>query len=59
MRSRTDAELTRLKTEYRDGFASVKESINTTNQLVNGKVKLVKEELTREISKVKKMVVLI
>ena len=54
-----DSDLSRLKNEYRDGFASVKESINTTNQLVNGKVKLVKEELTREISNVKKMVVLI
>ncbi|CAK8676556.1 unnamed protein product [Clavelina lepadiformis] len=54
-----ETEFKRLKNEYRDGFESVKESINTTNRLVNGKVKLVKDELSREITNVKKMVVLI
>jgi len=54
-----DGELSRLKQEYREGFASVKESITATNSLVNGKVKLVKEELTKDINNVKKMVVLI
>ena len=54
-----DGEMQRLKQEYRDGFESVKESITATNSLVNGKVKLAKEELSKEINNVKKMVVLI
>jgi len=54
-----ETEFSRLKKEYRDGFESVKESIDTTNRLVNGKIKLVKDDLSRDISNVKKMIVLI
>lgn len=54
-----ESEFARLKSEYRDGFDSVKESINTTNKLVNGKIQLVKDEVTRDINNVKKMIVLI
>nr|CAB3244526.1 protein FAM81A [Phallusia mammillata] len=54
-----ESEFARLKSEYRDGFESVKESIDTTNKLVNGKIKLVKDEVTRDLNNVKKMIVLI
>ncbi|XP_002130438.2 protein FAM81A [Ciona intestinalis] len=53
------SELAQLKSEYREGFSSVRESIDTTNRLVNGKLKLMEDQLTREINNVKKMVVLI
>lgn len=56
---RFEEEMSRLKSEYREGFASVKESIDTTNRLINGKIKLVKDELTRDLTTIKKMVVLI
>lgn len=56
---RLQDDISRLKAEYREGFASVKESIDTTNRLINGKIKLVKDELTRDINNIRKMVVLI
>ncbi|XP_039257368.2 protein FAM81A-like [Styela clava] len=56
---RLDQDISKLKSEYRESFASVKESIDTTNRLINGKIKLVKDEMTRDINNIRKMVVLI
>lgn len=49
----------KLRSEYSESFASVKESLDSTNRLINAKIKLVKDELAKEINGVRKMIVLV
>ena len=49
----------RLKQECRQGFATVHESITNSKQVLEGKLLLSEEQLRKEISHVRKMVVLV
>ncbi|ELU06030.1 hypothetical protein CAPTEDRAFT_149793 [Capitella teleta] len=58
--SRRQAEdLAKLKREMREGFAAVHESISNMKQILDGKRKLLEEQLRKEIGQIRKMVVLI
>ena len=56
---RQNDDLLRLKRECRDGFSTVHESISNMKVVVDGKRKLLEEQLRKEISQIRKMVVLI
>jgi len=49
--SQIGAEMAKLKKEYRDGFTSLKESINSTNKLTDTKFKLFKEKVNRDVKR--------
>lgn len=49
MRRKMELDVRNLKKEYREGFESVRESINATNRLTDTKLKLFKENITRDI----------
>lgn len=51
--------LNRLKSECRQGFASVHESITNSKGVLEGKLTLSEEQLRKEISHVKNLVVLV
>lgn len=49
----------RLKREFREGFATVHESITNMKHVMDGKRKLLEEQIKKEIGQIRKMVVLI
>jgi len=51
--------LEKLKRECRQGFATVHESITDSKGLLEGKLTLSEEQLRKEISHIKKMVVVV
>ena len=57
--SKQQAEIQRLKSECREGFVTVHESITNMKQVMEGKRKLLEEQIRKEISQIRKMVVLI
>ena len=52
-------ELAKLKIECREGFTTVQESIVNMKKVMDGKYRLLEEQIKREISSIRKMVVLI
>lgn len=56
---RIDRDMMKLRREYSESFNAVKESLDTTNRLINAKIKLLKDELAKEINGVRKMIVLL
>lgn len=56
---KSSEEVQRLKRECREGFSAVHESITNMKQVVEGKRKLMEEQLRKEISQIRKMVVLV
>lgn len=56
---RIDHDMVKLRREYGESFNAVKESLDATNRLINAKIKLVKDELAKEINGVRKMIVLL
>ena len=48
-----------VRRECRDGFAVVHESITNMKQVMDGKRKLLEEQIRKEIAQIRKMVVLI
>ena len=56
---RQTGEIARLKKEAREGFATVHETISHMKQVMDGKRKLLEEQIRKEIAQIRKMVVLI
>ena len=56
---RQTGEIQRLKKECREGFATVHETISHMKQVMDGKRKLLEEQIRKEIAQIRKMVVLI
>ena len=56
---RQSEDTAKLKRECREGFATVHESISNMKQVMDGKRRLLEEQLRKEISAIRKMVVLI
>lgn len=52
-------DITKLKRECREGFATVHESISNVKTVMEGKRKLLEDQLRKEIGQVRKMVVLV
>ncbi|KAK3588380.1 hypothetical protein CHS0354_018181 [Potamilus streckersoni] len=52
-------EISKIKRETRDGFSTVHESISNMKTVMDGKRKLLEEQLRKEISQLRKMVVLV
>lgn len=52
-------EFARLKRETREGFSTVHESITNMKTVMEGKRKLLEDQLRKEISQIRKMVVLV
>ncbi|KAL3866732.1 hypothetical protein ACJMK2_044013 [Sinanodonta woodiana] len=52
-------EIAKIKRETRDGFSTVHESISNMKTVMDGKRKLLEEQLRKEISQLRKMVVLV
>lgn len=56
---RNTDEIARLKRECREGFATVHESISNVKTVMEGKRKLLEDQLKKEIGQIRKMVVLV
>jgi hypothetical protein len=56
---RQNVEHTRLKQECREGFTTVHDSIGNMKSVMDGKRRLLEEQLKRDIASIKKMVVLV
>ncbi len=56
---RQKEDIDKLKRECREGFSTVHESISNMKQVMDGKRKLLEEQLRKEIGQIRKMVVLI
>ena len=56
---RNTEEITKLKRECREGFATVHESISNVKTVMEGKRKLMEDQLRKEIGQIRKMVVLV
>lgn len=52
-------EINKLKRDTRDGFSTVHESISNMKTVMEGKRKLLEDQLRKEISQIRKMVVLV
>lgn len=52
-------EFARLKRECREGFSTVHESITNMKTVMEGKRKILEDQLRKEISQIRKMVVLV
>ncbi|KAK7450217.1 hypothetical protein BaRGS_00039965 [Batillaria attramentaria] len=52
-------DVTKLKRECREGFATVHESISNVKTVMEGKRKLLEDQLRKEIGQIRKMVVLV
>jgi hypothetical protein len=52
-------EFARLKRETREGFSTVHESITNMKTVMEGKRKILEDQLRKEISQIRKMVVLV
>lgn len=52
-------EFSKLKREVREGFATVHESISNMKTVMEGKRKILEDQLRKEISQIRKMVVLV
>lgn len=51
-------ELAKAKREFREGFTSVHDSISNAKKVLEGKSKLLEDKLKKDISQVRKLVVL-
>merc|ERR1719427_247839 len=49
--ARAEGEMAKLKKEYREGFDSLRESINATNRLTDTKFKLFKEKANKDLKR--------
>ena len=58
-KKRSSEDVGHVKRECRDGFTVVHESITNMKQVMDGKRKLLEEQIRKEISQIRKMVVLI
>ena len=56
---RQKGDLDKLKRKCREGFSSVHDSISNMKQVMEGKRKLLEEQLRKEIGQIRKLVVLI
>ncbi|XP_041361749.1 protein FAM81A-like [Gigantopelta aegis] len=56
---RQHEEIAKLKRECREGFSTVHESISNMKLVVEGKRKLLEDQLRKEISQIRKMIVLV
>lgn len=56
---RNAEEIAKLKRECREGFATVHESISNVKTVMEGKRKLLEDQLRKEIGQIRKMVVLV
>ncbi|KAL8562626.1 hypothetical protein ACOMHN_011198 [Nucella lapillus] len=56
---RNSDEIAKLKRECREGFATVHESISNVKTVMEGKRKLLEDQLKKEIGQIRKMVVLV
>ena len=52
-------DINKLKRDTRDGFSTVHESISNMKTVMEGKRKLLEDQLRKEISQIRKMVVLV
>ena len=52
-------DVSKLKRDTRDGFSTVHESISNMKTVMEGKRKLLEDQLRKEISQIRKMVVLV
>lgn len=52
-------EFSKLKSECREGFSTVHESISNMKTVMDGKRKILEDQLRKEISQIRKMVVLV
>jgi transcriptional regulator of heat shock response len=52
-------EIAKVKRDTRDGFSTVHESISNMKTVMEGKRKLLEDQLRKEISQIRKMVVLV
>jgi hypothetical protein len=52
-------EFSKLKRECREGFSTVHESISNMKTVMDGKRKILEDQLRKEISQIRKMVVLV
>lgn len=52
-------EFSKLKREVREGFSTVHESISNMKTVMEGKRKILEDQLRKEISQIRKMVVLV
>lgn len=56
---RLSEELAKLKRECREGFSTVHESISNMKTVMEGRRKLLEDQLRKELSQIRKMVVLV
>ena len=56
---RNAEDISKLKRECREGFATVHESISNVKTVMEGKRKLLEDQLRKEIGQIRKMVVLV
>ena len=56
---RQKEETDKLKRECREGFSTIHDSITSMKQVMDGKRKLLEEQLRKEIGQIRKLVVLI
>ena len=56
---RQKEEIDKLKRECREGFSTIHDSISHMKQVMEGKRKLLEEQLRKEIGQIRKLVVLI
>ena len=56
--SKTLMDYDRLKRDLKSGFENVQDSIATLQKVVDGKIRLSEDKLSKEVEKIRKMVVL-
>jgi methyl-accepting chemotaxis protein len=52
-------EISRLKREMRDGFETIRQSIEEMKEMVEGRRQLMEQQLKKEMSQIRKMIVLV
>lgn len=57
--NRHTEEIAKLKRECREGFSTVHESISNMKTVMEGKRKLLEDQLRKEIGQLRKMIVLV
>ena len=59
MRAWQKENMSSVRREVRDGFTVVHESITNMKQVLDGKLRLLEEQIRKEMAQIRKMVVLI
>jgi len=56
---RQSDEVSRLKRELRDGFDTVRQSLDEVKEIVEARRQLMEQQLRKEMSQIRKMIVLV